>query len=143
VKKRVLRPRTLVYATLLAVLLGGFAVALSNRNVVAMDVIRDRNALYRERPDGLVENVYNVKILNKDAASHDFRITASGLPDIEIDYAGPTVLVAPGQVQSVPVRVRVPRGGISGGVDVLFAIETVDRPDLRAEGKARFLAPTG
>jgi hypothetical protein len=43
----------------------------------------------------------------------------------------------------VPVRVRVPRGGISGGVDVLFGIETVDRPDLRAEGKARFLAPTG
>ena len=41
VRKRVLRPRTLVYATLLAVLLGGFAVALSNRNIVAMDVIRD------------------------------------------------------------------------------------------------------
>jgi cytochrome c oxidase accessory protein FixG len=143
VKKRVLRPRTLVYATLLAVLLGGFAVALSNRNIVAMDVIRDRNALYRERPDGLVENVYNVKILNKDDAAHEFRITAAGLPDLEIDYAGPTVLVGPGQVQSVPVRVRVPRGGISGGVDVLFGIETVDRPDLRAEGKARFLAPTG
>jgi hypothetical protein len=68
---------------------------------------------------------------------------ASGLPGIEIDYGGPTVLVGPGQVQSVPVRVRVPRGGASGGVDVLFAIETADRPDLRAEGKARFLAPTG
>ena len=73
-RKRVLRPRTFVYATLLAVLVAGFAVTLSGRNVVGIDVIRDRNALYRERPDGRIENVYNVKILNKDREAHEFRI---------------------------------------------------------------------
>jgi cytochrome c oxidase accessory protein FixG len=141
-RKRVLRPRTLVYATLLAVLVTGFAVTLSGRNVVGIDVIRDRNALYRERPDGRIENVYNVKILNKDRAAHEFRITASGLPGVEVDYIGPTVWVAPGAVQSVPVRIRVPRGELQGGSDVILSLEAVDDAKLTASGRARFIAPT-
>ncbi len=140
--KRVLRPRTLVYATLLALLVAGFAISLSGRSVVGMDVIRDRNALFRERPDGRIENVYNVKILNKDGAPHEFRITGSGLPGLEVDYAGPTVWVGPGQVQGVPVRVRVARGRVQGGADVILAIEATDQPGLQATGMARFIAPT-
>jgi cytochrome c oxidase accessory protein FixG len=140
--KRILRPRTLVYATLLTLLAAGFAVTLSNRNVVGVDVLRDRNALFRERPDGLIENVYNVKILNKDREAHEFRISGTGLPGLEVDYAGPTVWVAPGAVQGVPVRLRVPRGSLQGGADLEIAIEAVNRPDLSARGKARFIAPT-
>jgi len=143
VRKRIMRPRTLIYATLLLGLCAGFTIAISNRNPVGIDVIRDRNALFRELPGGEVENVYNVKVLNKDNEAHEFRITVDGLPDIEIDYAGETVWVGPGQVQSVPARVRVPRGDLSGGVDVTFAVQAADRPELRAEGQARFLAPTG
>ncbi|MCM2312124.1 MAG: cytochrome c oxidase accessory protein CcoG [Steroidobacteraceae bacterium] len=141
-RKRVLRPRTIVYASLLALLMAGFAVTLSGRDVVGMDVIRDRNALYRERPDGRIENVYIVKILNKDREPHEFRILGKGLDGLEVDYLGPTVWVAPGAVQSVPVRIRVPRGAVQGGTDVVVSIEATDRPDLTASGKARFIAPT-
>jgi cytochrome c oxidase accessory protein FixG len=140
--KRVLRPRTMVYATLLALLVTGFAVTLSNRDVVGVDVIRDRNALFRERADGRIENVYNVKILNKDREGHEFRITGSGIEGLEVDYAGPTVWVGAGAVQSVPLRVRIPEDALEGGADIVFGIEVVDRPDLTASGKARFFAPT-
>jgi cytochrome c oxidase accessory protein FixG len=140
--KRVLRPRTMVYATLLALLVTGFAVTLSNRDVVGVDVIRDRNALFRERADGRIENVYNVKILNKDREGHEFRITGSGIEGLEVDYVGPTVWVGPGAVQSVPLRVRIPGDALEGGADIVFGIEVVDRPDLTASGKARFFAPT-
>jgi cytochrome c oxidase accessory protein FixG len=141
-RKRILRPRTMVYATLLAVLVAGFAVTLTGRDVVGVDVIRDRNALFRERADGRIENVYNVKLLNKDREAHEFRISATGLEGLEVDYAGPTVYVGPGAVQSVPVRIRVPRGSVQGGTDVVVGIEAVNRPDLTASGKARFIAPT-
>jgi polyferredoxin len=133
---------SLIGRTLLALLVTGFAVTLSGRNVVGIDVIRDRNALYRERPDGRIENVYNVKILTKDREAHEFRITASGLAGIETDYIGPTVWVAQGAVQSVPVRIRVPRGELQGGADVILSIEAVDDPQLTASGQARFIAPT-
>jgi len=141
-RKRVLRPRTIVYATLLALLVTGFAVTLSGRDVVGIDVIRDRNALFRERPDGRIENVYNIKILNKDREAHEFRILGSGLEGLEVDYAGATVWVAAGAVQSVPVRIRVPRDAVRGGTDLVFSVEATGRPDLTASGKARFIAPT-
>jgi cytochrome c oxidase accessory protein FixG len=141
-RKRVLRPRTIVYASLLALLVTGFGVTLSGRNVVGVDVIRDRNALFRERSDGRIENVYNVKILNKDHAAHEFRILGTGLEGLEVDYAGPTVWVGPGAVQSVPVRIRVPRSSVKGGTDLVVSIEATDRPELTASGKARFIAPT-
>ena len=72
--------------SLIAVLIAGFAYTISNRNVVAVDVLRDRNALFRELPGGLIENVYNVKIMNKDAAEHEFTISATGLPGLQVDY---------------------------------------------------------
>jgi cytochrome c oxidase accessory protein FixG len=140
--KRVLRPRTIVYATLLTALAIGFAWTLTHRNVVGIDVLRDRNALYRERGDGLIENVYNVKLLNKDGVEHEFTIAATGLPGLQIDYGAETVKVGPGDVQSVPVRVRVPRGELQGGADIQFSIRTEGERPLEASGKARFLAPT-
>jgi cytochrome c oxidase accessory protein FixG len=140
--KRVLRPRTIVYATLLAALMFGFAWTLTHRNVVGVDVLRDRNALFRERADGLIENVYNVKLLNKDGVEHRFTITASGLPGLQVDYGAATVSVGPGAVQSVPVRVRVPRGELQGGTDIQFTVRTDGERPLEASGKARFIAPT-
>ena len=68
----VLRPRVLVYGSLLGVLFAGFIGALALRQPVGIDVIRDRNALYRLLDDGRVENVYTVKILNKSEQAHDF-----------------------------------------------------------------------
>ena len=140
--RHVARPRTLGYAALLALLAAGFGYAITHRNVVGVDVLRDRNALYRERGAGLIENVYNVKILNKDAAPHEFVITASGIAGIEIDYGTAMVAVGPGEVKSVPVRIRVPRAELHGGADIEVSIRTADASALEASGKARFLAPT-
>ncbi len=49
---RVLRPRVLMYAGLLSVLIAVFCVSLALRKPVALNVIRDRNALYRMLDDG-------------------------------------------------------------------------------------------
>jgi cytochrome c oxidase accessory protein FixG len=137
-RKRVLRPRTLVYATLLAVLVAGFAVTLSGRNVVGIDVIRDRNALYRERPDGRIENVYNVKILNKDRAAHEFRITASGLPGVEIDYAARR-----SGSHRVPCRAcrcasASRAAALQGGTDVVLSLEATGRPASHGQRQGAF-----
>jgi cytochrome c oxidase accessory protein FixG len=141
-RRDVLRPRTIVYGTLLGLLVVGFGVSLMQRNVVGVDVLRDRNALFRERADGLIENVYNVKILNKDGEPHAFQITAAGLGGLQVDYGQDSVAVGPGEVRSVPVRIRVPRGELRGGADIQLTIRTTDARALEATGKARFLAPT-
>ena len=43
----VVRPRILVYATLLFVLISGTLWAMTNRVPLRADIIRDRNSLYR------------------------------------------------------------------------------------------------
>jgi polyferredoxin len=135
------RPRTILYGLLLLGLGGGFLWSLAARTPLGLDVLRDRNALYRTLPDGRIENVYNVKILNKDTRPHSYRIGVEGLPGIEADYAGPTVTVGASAVLGVPVRVRIPAGAGSGSNEVRFSVETVEGRAYRAESRARFLAP--
>jgi cytochrome c oxidase accessory protein FixG len=138
---RVLRPRMLVYGALLLVLLGAGVTAIARRNPVGLDVIRDRNALYRETGRGTIENVYNLRILNKDERPHDFRLAVTGLAGARLDADHEDWHVGAGEVASLVVRVAVPAASTHGGHELRF--EVVDEADAarRAAERARFIAP--
>jgi polyferredoxin len=108
---------------------------------LAVDIIRDRARLYRVTSDGMVENVYTLKIMNKDQRPHSYRIAAD--TDNGMTLAGPgEIHIASGEILDVPVRLRAPRVSLSGGsVPVGFRVESVDQPDIRVEEESRFLAP--
>ncbi len=137
----VVRPRMLVYGALLAALVIGFVVSISLRTPVGLDVMRDRNALYRTLPDGGVENVYLLRILNKDTAPHRYVVTASGLPGIVIETDKDEHAVGPGEVYSLAARVRVPAGTVQGGQEISIVASAIDAPRLTAAREARFIAP--
>jgi cytochrome c oxidase accessory protein FixG len=107
---RLLRPRVLVYGTLLGLLIGSFALSIALRTPLGLDVMRDRNALYRTLPDGSIENVYLVRILNKDTTVHRFVLSTHGLVGASLDTDRLQHEVAPGEIYSLPVRVRAPAG---------------------------------
>ena len=92
--------------------------------------------------DGAVENVYDVKIMNKDSQAHEFTITATGVPGLAVNYGNQPIWVGAGQLTSVPVRIRVPRDAVKGGVTLQVEVQAVGDPSLSAAAKARFLAPT-
>jgi cytochrome c oxidase accessory protein FixG len=138
---RVMRPRTYVYAALLTVVfLAGFT-GLMLRKPIGLDVIRDRNALYRETDDGELENVYNLRILNKDQQEHVFTLSVSGIEGAKLDDDTSSFRVAAGEVYVAPIRVEVPEGAVHGGHDIRFTLQAQDAPDLRVVEKARFIAP--
>ncbi len=138
---RTFRPRTLVYATLLGVIfVAGFAGLLS-RKTVALDVIRDRNALFHETGAGDIENVYFLRILNKEQVPHRFRLAVEGLPDARIDADRSEWRVEAGEVYSVGLRVVVPGGAVRGGHDIRFVLTDADTAQRRVVEKARFIAP--
>ncbi len=136
----VLRPRIIVYAALLLVLVGGFVVGLALRQPIGLDVIRDRNALYRMLDDGRVENVYTLKIMNKTEQPHSYRVTVSGPGALALDPAV-SYLVAAGEVAPVALRVRRPAYEPRGAETIQFHISAVDDPRQSASRAARFLAP--
>jgi cytochrome c oxidase accessory protein FixG len=140
-RARVLRPRVVAYAALLVLLVGGFIVGLALRRPVAVDVIRDRNTLFRMLDDGRVENVFNVKILNKSEAGHRFHLTVAGKGSLRLDPAPASFNVASGEVFPVVIRVRRPAYEPLGPQDIRFDVQAGDDPGLRASARARFQAP--
>jgi polyferredoxin len=137
----VLRPRVLVYGTILALLAGGFLLALALRSPVALDVIRDRNSLYRLLDDGRVENVYTLKVLNKSERDRSFALSVSGAGSLSLDPAEPRIDVTSGEVLPVVVRVRRDAYQPAGSETIHFRISARDDARVTASHEARLLAP--
>ena len=141
---RILRPRIFVYAAILLALIAVLGTSLALRTPLGLDVIRDRNALYREVAGGLVENIYTVKIINMDDESHGFRITADGIEGLELEPAGAVTRIAAGEVRSVPVRLRAdPYALNKSSTAVRFSVQAVDYSALSVTTESRFLGPAG
>jgi cytochrome c oxidase accessory protein FixG len=137
----ILRPRMLVYGSLLVALVIGFGVAVAMRNPVDIDVLRDRNVLYRTLDDGTIENVYTVRLINKDEREHRFRLSASGLPGLQLDTDRAEALVGASTTQAVPIRLRLAGAAPRGSSVVRIHATAIDDRRLMAESTARFISP--
>jgi polyferredoxin len=122
---RILRPRVAIYAVLLAALVVSFIAAVVVRNPIGIDVIRDRNALYRTLDDGTIENVYMVRLLNKDQRVHRLRLSIEGNPALRLDTDATDRLVAAGEVATIAVRLRLSQAP-AGGQDVTLRATAID-----------------
>ncbi len=139
---RVLRPRTVVYASLLALLSAGVMTSVLMRTPLALDVLRDRNALYRETPEGYVENVYTLKLINMDGREHAYRLDIAGLPGAALVLGRDDIRVPAGEVLSLPARVRIDPYDLQGASSsVTFVLKAEDDPDLVVHEEARFIGP--
>ena len=141
-KTKFLRPRVAVYALLMLGIGTALAISISSRIPVAFDVLRDRNAPFREARDGRIENVYRLKILNMDERPRTYRLQATGLPNITVDYDAGDLDVGPGQVRDVPVRLRVaPEDVPEHSNEIELELVAVDDARIRVSEPARFLGP--
>jgi cytochrome c oxidase accessory protein FixG len=138
---RVLRPRTLIYGLLLLALITGFGIAVANRSLIEVDVLRDRNALYRTLSDGRIENVYTIRAINKDTHAHDLKLRVEGLSGAMLDTDQDVYRIAAGEVISIAARVRVASNAAAGGSDIDIVATSTDSPSIISREKARFIAP--
>ena len=142
---QLLRPRVIVYGTLLALLCVAFVVSLSLRKPLAMDVLRDRSALYREVQDAngeqWFENAYELRVMNKDSEAHHYTLTVAGLDQLTVDTAGAKLAVGPGEVASIPVRLRAPGSSAHGSRPVQFILQQTEGNQSTVTEKSRFIAP--
>ena len=84
--QRVLRPRIVIYASLLMALMLGFVSSLALRAPFQVDILRDRNAFYRWSKEGDIENTYQVRIMNKSQAAQQYRVSVTGLEGITVRW---------------------------------------------------------
>ncbi len=138
---RVLRPRVIVYASVLVLIILGLGIAIYQRVPLQLDVIRDRNNLYRETDDGGIENVYTLKIINMDEAAHEYTLGAQGIAGLRVLTDG-VLRIGPGDVQEVGVRVRAVAQALhKRSTDIFFHLQAKDDPRLDVVEDARFMGP--
>jgi cytochrome c oxidase accessory protein FixG len=140
-KTQVLRLRTLIYAALLTVITGALLYSVMQRVPLEMDIIRDRNALFRDTGDGNIENIYTLKVINMSDKAHPFTITVSGVEGMAL-VGAEKVQVGAGKVAEVPVKVMLnPDLLTARSQEIMFHIVAADDPSLTQTQKARFLGP--
>jgi len=138
----VLRPRMVVYASLLLGLCGAFIYSLATRTPLILDVIRDRNALYREVQGDTIENTYSLKVINLDAQPHAYRLEASGLDQLQLIVEPSQPIEVPaGSVSTIVARLRAPSQFASGVHAVTLTLIATDTRNIHVTEKARFLGP--
>jgi cytochrome c oxidase accessory protein FixG len=137
----VFRPRIFIYTSILILITLAAAWAISARLPLKMDVIRDRNALAREVEDGLIENVYTLRIMNTDEQPHTYQLSVSGLPGLTMATA-PVVTLPAASTQSITTSLRVlPEGDKKGSQPVFIDIVDKDNPSIKLHEKAAFFLP--
>ncbi|NUT84903.1 cytochrome c oxidase accessory protein CcoG [Pseudomonas corrugata] len=139
-KTHLLRPRLIGYTAVLLVMIGALVVALVERPMVSLDVSKDRG-LFRENSQGLIENIYSLKIINKTQQRQDYQLSLVDGDDFVLQ--GKTRLsLAPGEIVDVPVSVAMlserPR---SGSQEIAFKVADSDEPAIHSVAKSRFVAP--
>jgi cytochrome c oxidase accessory protein FixG len=138
---RWLRPRLLGYAAALSIMAAVFSYTVLTRVPLHVDVLRERSLLYRQTGDGLIENTYLLRVINKDEAAHQYRVTVAGLPGARI--TGPTtVAVASGDIQELALRLGIDPALLrKTHSNIEFSIEALDDRRLRTTTESRFIGP--
>lgn len=107
----ILRPRVLVYSSILLILGALFLGSLATRNPMRFDIVRDRGALAREVEGDKIENVYRLQIMNASENTMEVDLTASGLDNMKLLGSHNKEIshftVAPASNLLVPLKVRV------------------------------------
>ena len=141
-KTHIFRPRFVGYTLVLIAMSTLFLYTVATRIPMEVDVIRDRNLLFRETPDGLIENIYTLKIANMENEAHRFRVDARG--DYDFQFKGDReVLVDGGEVYTALVRLVLDPGLLrETNSKVFFQVEAVDDEKLSESEESRFIGPS-
>jgi cytochrome c oxidase accessory protein FixG len=139
---RILRPRVLIYGALLAGIGVALVISVLLRVPLDIDVVRDRNTLYRETNEGLIENVYTLRVLNMDNSAHRYRLSAEGIEGMQLLGDTGSFAIDSGQVRELAVRLQAdPVQLKERSTHITFRIEAEDSARLKASEEARFLGP--
>lgn len=137
---KILRPKLVGYAVALSVMCLMFAYAINSRTPLELDIIRDRNQLYRETAEGLVENTYTLKVMNMGQTDMQYKISVGGLADLTLRGEKEITLTA-GEILAQPIRVEIDPALLPAtNIPVLFTVTASDG-SVQVSEETRFLGP--
>lgn len=137
----IVRPKLIGYGLAMVAMCVLLLFTLLGRSEAVLDVLRDRNQLYRENNDGLIENTYLLKILNKTAEPQHYRLAVEGLPE-QVEWIGPRQLaVAAGANDELPIALAVDPADLERPTLTIEFVVTNSAGDEVVRQESRFIGP--
>ena len=141
-KVRLVRPRVVIYASLLAATFFAFGAALAGRQPLDLQVAHNVSSLAMAAADGRVGNAYTLRIQNRDRADHRYRLSLEAPEGFEL-VAGMNPLAVPA-TSSVEARVFVLAAAPpSSPAHLRFVLEQEADPARRVAREATFVPAPG
>jgi cytochrome c oxidase accessory protein FixG len=149
-KWRIVRPRTILYATLLTIVATFMTVVFAVRGDADLSVQRDRSPNFVRLSSGDIRNSYTIKISNKTQAVRQFQLALKGLPRASMTIAnsedqagGAQHLTAEANgVTSFRVLLTVPAAAAPSGSKPIEFIIHDEQGREHASHDAVFIGPT-
>ncbi|MBV2142473.1 cytochrome c oxidase accessory protein CcoG [Falsochrobactrum sp. TDYN1] len=147
--KKVLRPRTLFYFAVWALIGLTLVISLNMRQRIGINVLHDRTPQYVLLSDGSIRNGYTVKLLNMIPQPRTFHLSIEGLPEaaltVQDEEAGADgnyeVAVDPDRLTTLRVFVTLPQDAIKAHrSDFEIQVRDADGAES-ARYDATFIAP--
>ncbi len=139
-KSHILRPRLIGYFVALMAMIIALGFAVGDRVPLELEVLRDRNQLYRMDVNGNIENSYIIKIANMAQQPHDYSLSVEGIDGLEL--VGQTeVTVNAGEVINLPVRIMLHKSKMNvPSADIIITVKSSDGSDLELAKESRFIS---
>jgi len=122
---RVLRPRPVVYGTLIASVASVFLWKLTHRPDADLTVLRNRGMPFALAADGAVENTFRMKLTNRTDAPRSFDVRMALPSEASVRWIEGDFVLEPGATTTEPVIVSAPRE-LFRGIPIRARIELVD-----------------
>lgn len=133
----VLRPRVLIYGVMLAALIVGWIWGVANRTPLAVEALRDRNALFIQVGGGKIANAYTLRIINKENIARDYLIEVEAGEGIHLPGGSLKAQAGANEVITLPVALQAPES-TRGQQPVKFVVRTADDA-VRGEVQSNFI----
>ena len=146
---RVVRPRTILYVTVIVLVGALMLYSLATRSSVGIAALHDRNPMFVELSDGAIRNAYTVRILNKNTQTHSFSLEVAELPAAHLEVIGatqgtdgsPVIAVEPDQTFEARALVTLPAGAqLDKEQDITFVLVDL-ATGARVTARDNFFAP--
>jgi cytochrome c oxidase accessory protein FixG len=130
------------YASLCILFVAAMVLWVDARVPLEASILRDRNALYRVNFEGIVENTYTLKILNKSQEPLHFSIKVADLTINNAQLANNmpnNLLIEAGRMQEVPVTVAIDGYDLKKKMtDISFVIQAIEQPNISLKKSSVF-----
>ena len=136
------RPRILVYIAIMSLAIGGILYGLTHLGSLELKVIHSRSPLFVQMSDGMIQNKFDLKILNKLDHAVEVQVTATGPEGVVLVDAEKTISLKSGRMTSRIIFVQVPNANLAvSRVPLTFTVQNLNNPEDSVSYESAFFSP--